>query len=211
MNNRLKFRVWDKMRKTYIYPNKGYQGHYTLSLNGTFYNLQNGSGDDEYIVQQYTGINTRDGKEIYEGDIIEYTVDGHKQMGTVAFLSGMFVCEWDDQTEDELGYMLLDGINVIRSKIENENEWKCPHCSSDKGTWFSRIVPMGNFCIACGKAIDANHDEPVDDPEYRIVEVDGFDLNARQIIIKYDKKEPMPMVSVGDKMLVAWKHDVKEI
>lgn len=27
----------------------------------------------------------------------------------------------------------------------------CRHCGSDKGYWFSRREPMGNFCEACGK------------------------------------------------------------
>lgn len=48
----LKFRAWDKLTKTFIYPDKGYQGHYALTLNGKFHNLQNGSGGDEYEVQQ---------------------------------------------------------------------------------------------------------------------------------------------------------------
>lgn len=48
-------------------------------------------------------------------------------------------------------------------------------------------------------------------PEYRLVTVDGFDLTLRRIIIKYGKKEPMPMVSIGDTMLVAWKQDKEEI
>ena len=27
---------------------------------------------------------------------------------------------------------------------------KCRHCGSDKGSWFSRVIPMGNFCENCG-------------------------------------------------------------
>ena len=33
-------------------------------------------------------------------------------------------------------------------------DWTCPHCGSDKGTWFSRTMPMANVCENCGKAVD---------------------------------------------------------
>jgi hypothetical protein len=54
-------------------------------------------------------------------------------------------------------------------------------------------------------------EKEMEDPEYRLVTVDGVDLIRRQIIIKYAKREPMPMVSIGDTMLVAWKQDREEI
>ena len=60
----LKFKVWDKLEKRMILPNQGYQGHYVLSLDGKFHNLQNGSGGDEYIVLQCIGEKDKNG--IYE-------------------------------------------------------------------------------------------------------------------------------------------------
>jgi uncharacterized phage protein (TIGR01671 family) len=85
MNNRLKFRAWDKLAKRFTYPDKGYQGHYILTLNGEFHNLQNGSGGDEYIVQQWTGFVDAEGKDVYEGDIIGSVNFILKNRGVIKF------------------------------------------------------------------------------------------------------------------------------
>ncbi len=72
----LKFRAWDKLEKRFFYPDKGYQGHYVLYLNGQFQNLQNGSGGDEYVVQQFTGLKDSKGNETYEGDVVKIIYEG---------------------------------------------------------------------------------------------------------------------------------------
>lgn len=99
MSNRtLKFRAWDTLAKRFTYPDQGYQGHYGLDLNGRFQNLQNGSGGDEYIVQQFTGLKDSTGVEVWEGDILVEKHDGGEEeayIGVVAFVAGAFMLDGD--------------------------------------------------------------------------------------------------------------------
>ena len=75
MNRPIKFKVWDKMRLQFIYPEDNNQQHFIIDLNGQFHNLQNGSGGNDYVVLEYTGLTDSKDKEICDGDILKIDYD----------------------------------------------------------------------------------------------------------------------------------------
>lgn len=80
MQREIKFRVWNKTYHEMFYVSDHKNGEYdekiylTLEgkLRGNFKNCGDVDCSDDYAIQQYTGLKDKNGKEIYEGDIIEY-------------------------------------------------------------------------------------------------------------------------------------------
>lgn len=143
MNREIKFRVWDKLEKRFIYSWQAYQGHYILTLDGKFHNLQNGSGGDEYVVQQYTGLKDKDGKPIYEGDILR--IFNHHQWEVVEYEPngsgfGFFLHDDSDRMDGNFeflshytgsdGYVVLG--NIFQEPEPDEDPLPCPVCGSER-------------------------------------------------------------------------------
>ena len=121
--NRLKFRAWDKLAKQFTYPDKGYQGHYVLDLNGRFHNLQNGSGGDEYVVQQWTGFVDAKGKDVYEGDFLDnsrfpITFNNGK---FVVVVSGARIFDLEEFFEESIQPTVKGNIFENSELLENKN------------------------------------------------------------------------------------------
>jgi uncharacterized phage protein (TIGR01671 family) len=136
----IKFRAWDKKYKEmindiHIAPEYDWL---VLSDNDALAERDNrGRGDDDgYELMQFTGLQDKNGKEIYEGDIIKFYLflapmgDAKEELrGKIIFKEGSyyteFFNEWkgdgDGTMDDRLSSHLLDGdgSEVIGNIYEN--------------------------------------------------------------------------------------------
>ena len=119
MNREIKFRAWDKHLQCFILDLEFLsQGHWNMDGEPVFiaeceagdYHGCEDAFEDNFILQQYTGLKDKNDKEIYEGDIIKLH-NGHT-------IKVEFYIE-----ENELdcsGYMFSSfGCEVIGNIFEN--------------------------------------------------------------------------------------------
>ena len=113
MNREIKFRAWDnsckKMRGV-----KGIKDCFSLRSDGFF--------DENYILMQYTGLKDKNGKEIYEGDIV--IQNGEKivvkyGINEVDAFEGIGFNLWSFYGEKPNGKRLKSELKLIGNIYEN--------------------------------------------------------------------------------------------
>lgn len=120
----IKFRVWDKETKRLFVLGDGHDTFMFLPSGASYYNLQNGSGGDDYDLMQFTGLNDKTGKEIFEGDICTgmfYPGKSSSQLTySVEFLDGgfQFINIHDSTDGHWFSEFLHDSIEVIGNIYE---------------------------------------------------------------------------------------------
>lgn len=121
MNNRpIKFRAWDKATSR-MYPEFHLLGETTCFdlLTQWLMEFPNGKASLERMgdveVMQFTGLKDSAGKEIYEGDIVEYELSGYKYRDFIFYEGASFMSGPLDKSAANPIY----GVNSICAVIGN--------------------------------------------------------------------------------------------
>lgn len=113
MNRIIKFRFWNKEKKIMCYKDEDDSSSYWDGVNCSTVELINNELNsdftkEEYEIMQFTGLNDKNGKEIYEGDIVaKETFDETKtNLKNISYAKVIYI-------EELAGFYLVDKDNKI--------------------------------------------------------------------------------------------------
>ena len=133
MQDKYRFRAWDKQEKKYIYGVE--KGLNVVSQAGNIRVLSIAEIDnsERYVLEQCSGLKDNDGRLIYEGDVVQ-VADGYERGRYLVILKdGFFAAEdangWLSRLDDDDCIMRIvddsersDEIDSLEAELENCKE-----------------------------------------------------------------------------------------
>jgi uncharacterized phage protein (TIGR01671 family) len=117
MNSDIKFRVFDKINKKYLDPNNTQfailgNGKLIISTSDWYSEFVN-VNQNNYQIEEFTGFVDINNKEIYEGDIINFSLNGQKQSSPAKVIWYDFYCRWGLMTKAKIELCTCKNIEII--------------------------------------------------------------------------------------------------